>query len=217
MSGASSVRRILLWRHGQTPWNVQSRFQGHVDIDLDDVGRAQAIRAAGLLAQLEPAAIVSSDLQRAQDTAAQLSSVTGLPVVLDPRLRETYAGAWQGLTGAEIDAKFGDERTRWRTGLPVRPGGDGELRTEVGARMAASLNEHAAALPPGGLLVACTHGGAVSSGLQALLGIPPKHWPVVSGVGNCHWSLVEERMDGGWILAEHDASSLPIEVLGDES
>jgi glucosyl-3-phosphoglycerate phosphatase len=212
-----SARRILLWRHGQTSWNAQDRFQGHADIELDDVGRAQATRAAKLLGRLRPDRIVSSDLRRAHDTAKALASLTGLDVTCDPRLRETSYSTWEGMTAAEIDARYPGARDAWRAGGSVRPGGDGELRAEVGARVAEALVEHLVALPPGGLLVAASHGGAVSSGIQTLLGVPPQYWPLVSGLGNCHWSLLEERRGGGWLLEEHNASSLPQRIVGDEA
>lgn len=213
----SSRRRLLLLRHGQTTWNTQSRFQGQLDIGLDDVGRAQADRAAELLARLRPDLLVSSDLRRASDTAAALARRTGLAVTLDSRLRETYAGAWQGLTVTEIDQRYGDARASWRAGSDVRAGGDGERRSEVGARVAAALVEHADRLPDGGLLVAATHGGAASSGLHVLMGVPRESWPVLSGLTNCHWSLLNEREDGRWVLEEHNAGSLPEDVVGDET
>jgi probable phosphoglycerate mutase len=210
------VRRVLLLRHGQTSWNVEERFQGQTDIDLDEVGRRQATRAARLLTRMRPHALVSSDLRRARDTAAALSRLTGLEVQTDPRLRETYAGSWQGMTSTEIDAAHGPQRDAWRSGQDVRPGGDGELRHEVGDRVAAAVREHAARLGPGELLVAVSHGGAVSSGLQTLLGVPRASWPVVTGLSNCHWSSLRQYGQR-WVLEEHNAGSLPEEVVGDES
>jgi probable phosphoglycerate mutase len=174
----SRGRRLLLLRHGRTGWNAQSRFQGQIDIELDDVGRAQAARAAELLARLRPDALVSSDLGRAAATAAAVAERTGLPVQHDQRLRETYAGAWQGMTIAEIDARFGDERARWRAGEDVSPGGDGERRSEVGARVAGAGSGHAQPRPGG---------------------------------------LLRERGTDGWVLEEHNAGSLPQDVVGDES
>jgi probable phosphoglycerate mutase len=207
---------VLLLRHGQTAWNAQDRFQGQTDVDLDDTGRRQARRAARLLAGLRPDVLVSSDLRRARDTAAALAAITRLEVLTDARLRETYAGSWQGMTAAEIDATHGAEREAWRSGQDVRPGGDGELRWEVGDRVAAAIREHAGRLLAGQLLVAVSHGGAVSSGLQTLLGVPRNAWPVVSGLNNCHWSLLREHGER-WILQEHNAGSLPQEVVGDEA
>jgi probable phosphoglycerate mutase len=211
------ARRILLWRQGLTAWNAADRFQGHADIELDDVGRAQVARAARLLRRLRPDRIVSSDLRRAQQTAGPLADLLGLEVTCDERLRETSYSSWEGMTAAEIDEQYPGARDAWRAGGSVRPGGNGELRVEVGARVAQALAEHAAALPPGALLVAASHGGAVSSGIQTLLGVPPQHWPLVSGLGNCHWSVLEERRGGGWLLEEHNASSLPERIVGDEA
>ncbi|NCY11150.1 MAG: histidine phosphatase family protein, partial [Actinobacteria bacterium] len=58
-------QRIVLWRHGQTDWNIANRFQGHSDIALNEVGIRQAERAAPLLLNLQPSKIISSDLIRA--------------------------------------------------------------------------------------------------------------------------------------------------------
>jgi glucosyl-3-phosphoglycerate phosphatase len=59
---AGKNNRILLWRHGQTDWNVVNRFQGHSDIELNNVGIYQAQLAAPIIAGMEPTAILSSDL-----------------------------------------------------------------------------------------------------------------------------------------------------------
>ena len=105
--------RLVLWRHGQTRWNVEGRFQGQSDIPLDPVGEQQAERAARLLAGLRPDAIVSSDLSRAMATAAPLVRLTGLTVTTDKDLRERYGGLWEGLTDAEIRARFPAEHAAW--------------------------------------------------------------------------------------------------------
>ena len=80
------MRRLVLWRHGRTEWNAQHRFQGQTDVPLDEVGQAQAHRAAEVLARLEPTTIVASDLLRTRQTAAALAQVTGLTVQHDPQL-----------------------------------------------------------------------------------------------------------------------------------
>ena len=68
------VRRLVMLRHGQTEFNAGSRMQGQLDTDLTDLGRAQAVAAAEVLAKRQPLLIVSSDLRRASDTAAALAS-----------------------------------------------------------------------------------------------------------------------------------------------
>ena len=106
-----TVGRVLLWRHGRTAANASFRLQGQIDVPLDEVGRWQARTAAAtLVARYEPTAIVSSDLTRAQETAAHLSRSTGLPVVTDERLRERGFGEHDH--GAE--GKRGGPRTAVR-------------------------------------------------------------------------------------------------------
>ncbi|MDH6551342.1 broad specificity phosphatase PhoE [Streptomyces sp. SAI-041] len=114
-------RRVILWRHGQTSWNVERRFQGTTDVELTETGVGQARRAARLLASLQPDAIVASDLRRAANTAAELAALTGLDVAHDEGLRETYAGVWQGLTHEEIIARHGEEYAAWKRGEPGPP------------------------------------------------------------------------------------------------
>lgn len=100
-----TVRRLVMLRHGQTDYNLGSRMQGQLDTDLSDLGRAQAVAAAEVLGKLQPLLIVSSDLRRAYDTATRLGERTGQQVRVDPRLRETHLGDWQGLTQTQIDAE----------------------------------------------------------------------------------------------------------------
>jgi glucosyl-3-phosphoglycerate phosphatase len=175
---------------------------------------AQARRAARLLAGLAPHAIVSSDLRRTVATAAELALVTGLDVAYDEGLRETYAGDWQGLTHDEIKARFGDQYAAWKRGEPVRRGG-GELETEVAERAAPVVERGAEKLPPGGVLVVVSHGGAIRTTIGRLLGLPPHSWEALGGLSNCCWSVLGEGMKG-WRLLEHNAGSLPEPVLGDD-
>ncbi|KRV46407.1 phosphoglycerate mutase [Wenjunlia vitaminophila] len=203
-----------MWRHGQTTWNVERRFQGSTNIPLTEVGRTQARRAARLLAALGPDLIISSDLDRAAHTADELSAVTGLEVTHHPGLRETYAGVWQGLTGEEIQAKHGAEYLAWKRGEPVRRGG-GELETEVADRAAPVVLRAVESLPDDGTLVVVSHGGAIRVTIGRLLGLDPRTWEALGGLSNCCWSVLGEALRG-WRLLEHNAGSLPEPVLGDD-
>lgn len=204
-----------MWRHGQTAWNLERRFQGTTDIALTDTGIAQARRAARLLASLKPDAIVASDLKRAAATAAELSDVTGLPVVHDEALRETYAGVWQGLTHKEIIERHHEQYAAWKRGEPVRRGG-GELETEVADRAAPVILEHAEKLPKDGTLVVVSHGGTIRTTIGRLLGLDSRHWESLGGLSNCCWSVLGEGARG-WRLLEHNAGTLPEPVLGDDT
>ncbi|MFI1012914.1 histidine phosphatase family protein [Streptomyces sp. NPDC020965] len=207
-------RRIVLWRHGQTSWNLERRFQGTTDIALTESGVAQARRAARLLASLNPDAIVASDLKRAAATASELSELTGLPVSYDAALRETYAGVWQGLTHQEIIERYTDEYTAWKRGEPVRRGG-GELETEVADRAAPVVLRHVEKLPENGTLVVASHGGTIRTTIGRLLGLESTHWESLGGLTNCCWSVLGEGARG-WRLLEHNAGTLPEPVLGDD-
>lgn len=204
----------MLWRHGQTTWNVERRFQGQTDIPLTDAGAAQARRAARLLAGLKPDAIVSSDLSRAAETAGELARLTGLSVMLDEGLRETYAGEWQGLTNREIEERYPEQFAAWRRGEPVRRG-DGELEAEVAARAVPAVERAVEKLPDDGTLVVVSHGGAIRCAIGRMIGLDPNTWGALGALSNCCWSVLGPGARG-WRLLEHNAGTLPEPVLGDE-
>lgn len=208
-------RRIILWRHGQTAWNLERRFQGDTDVPLTVTGVSQARRAARLLASLNPDAIIASDLGRAVATADELAAVSGLTVTHDKGLRETYAGNWQGLTHDEIIARHGEQYAAWKRGEPVRRGG-GELETEVADRAAPVVLRHAEKLPRDGTLVVASHGGTIRTTIGRLIGLDPFHWEGLGGLSNCCWSILGEGARG-WRLLEHNAGTLPEPVLGDDT
>jgi probable phosphoglycerate mutase len=202
----------VLWRHGQTVWNAERRFQGQSDIPLDATGQAQADRAARLLAALHPALIVSSDLTRAARTAAPLARLTGLDVALDKDLRERHGGCWEGLTDTEIRERYPAEHATW-----TPP--DGEASPVVADRVAGALHRIAAAISDGpdggGLAVVVSHGAALRLGMSRLLGMPEELFGVLGPLSNCSWSLLGQR-HGRWRLLEHNAGTLPEPVLSDD-
>jgi probable phosphoglycerate mutase len=200
------VGSLIIWRHGRTSWNVEGRYQGHADIDLDETGVAQAERSAEVLAQLGIDVIVSSDLRRARETAARLAELTGLEVRTDPRLREFDVGMAQGLRRDEIAARFPVEYASLRNeGLYLWPGA--ETAASVAARMTAAMSDAVAAVSgafevtvesrgtagerarsgpcEGGRAVIVTHGASARIGIAAMLGLPRAY--LLGGLDNCHW------------------------------
>jgi broad specificity phosphatase PhoE len=134
----SSPIQLFLTRHGRTHWNHLGRFQGHSDVPLDDVGRAQAAALAPTLSgQIE--AVIASDLLRASQTARIVADVLSIPVLaLDPDLRERSYGVFEGLTREECRERhpsLWDARERNRNFEP--PGG--ESNAIVVARMQRGL------------------------------------------------------------------------------
>ncbi len=215
-------RRIVLWRHGRTSWNSINRFQGQEDVPLDEVGLDQVRRAAQTLVGLKPAKIVSSDLERARVTAESLANLVGLSVQLDPDLRETYAGVWQGLTRTEIIERFPAEFAAWGGDSDIRPGG-GETRLEVADRVTRAISRALAEVPESGTLVIASHGGALRAALGRLLGLEPAQWAALGVLANAQWSVLTEldeltpRPVGlNWRLQEYNAGSLPEPAMGDD-
>jgi glucosyl-3-phosphoglycerate phosphatase len=198
--GADDVVTLVVWRHGQTSYNVEHRFQGQSDIPLDEAGRRQAAEAAPYLAAMRPSAIFSSDLSRASATAAALARLTGLPVQLDKDLRERSGGSWEGLTEAEIRERFPLERATWSPP-------DGEPALAVADRASAALDRIAASTPAGSTTVVVSHGAALGMAVARLLEIP---WEprVLGPFGNCHWSVLTRRRTR-WRLLEHNVGILP--------
>jgi len=126
-SGARGTpTRLLLLRHGQTALSVERRYSGRGNPELTELGRRQATAAARYLAQHGGiAAVISSPLQRAYDTAAAAAKVLGLDVTVDDDLIETDFGAWEGLTFAEAAERDPDLHSRWLRDTSTTPP-DGE-------------------------------------------------------------------------------------------
>lgn len=198
-----TARTVVLWRHGRTPFNAENRFQGQLDVPLDEVGHRQAAAAALDLAALAPKALVASDLRRAVDTARALTALTGLEPVLDPALREVDAGGWQGLQHEEITAGWADDFAAWRRGEDVRLGG-GEKRSEMALRAADAVQRHAGAVAEGGTLVVASHGAALKGVVLRLLGLDVSSWNLLAGFRNARWAVLTRR-GSGWALAEYNA------------
>jgi broad specificity phosphatase PhoE len=152
------VTTILLARHGETDWNREGRFQGHADPPLNETGRAQATELAETLARIELAAVYSSPLRRSLETAEVVAAEHGLTPVAVDGLREVDVGPWEGLTRAEVEARFPEQLARW---LDYDQGWeDGESYEELARRVVAALLELAAA-HDGERILAVTHGGPI--------------------------------------------------------
>lgn len=179
-------------RHGQTGYNAGNRMQGQLDTELSDLGRDQAVAAAEVLAKRQPLLIVSSDLRRALDTAVSLGERSGMPVLVDTRLRETHLGDWQGLTHLDVDASWPGARLIWRESPRWAPPG-GESRVDVAARSNPVVSELIAQQTEWGVdgperpVVLVAHGGLIAALTAALLELPVDNWPILGGMGNCSW------------------------------
>lgn len=181
---------LLLARHGETDWNAERRWQGHSDIPLNERGREQARALAAELADEPLAAIYSSDLLRAYETAKTVAEHKRMTVIVDQALRETNLGVWEGLTSAEIEQRFPDDWRTWREG-GIPSGRGGETPVESRDRIVAAANRIAAA-HPGEQVLVVAHGGVLRH-----LAIHANALPPGGGFENCHVLRVEYR-DGGF-------------------
>jgi broad specificity phosphatase PhoE len=191
---------LVLWRHGQTDWNLERRFQGQSDLPLNAAGLEQARRAARYIASMRPAAIFSSDLIRASATAEALARLTRLSVQLDKDLRERHGGSWEGMTDIEIRQTYPEAHANW-----APP--DGEPAAAVADRAADALTRIADSLIAPSLAVVVSHGAALNMGMSRLLGLPAGLRPI-GPFGNCNWSVIGRRA-GQWRLFEHNIGMLP--------
>jgi probable phosphoglycerate mutase len=162
---------LIMIRHGVTSWNKERRFQGQIDIPLDNEGLRQANLLGQALAGARLAAIYASDLARARQTAEPLAAALGLPVVAEPGLRERHYGAFEGKTWDELHHAHPQDFARWRAREPdfALPGG-GETLLALHDRVEATMRA-LAARHPGASLVAVTHGGVLDCAYRIATGL----------------------------------------------
>ena len=201
-------RTLVLMRHAQTPWNIEGRVQGHCDVPLDDAGRAQATRIAGVLARAHAVALWTSDLARARETAEIVAGACGLRVRLDKRLRETDVGERVGLTAAEYAARFPAEYASREAERPLLVPGE-ESAATVAERMAAVLRECLGTLADGQTGLVIAHGGCLREGIGELLGWQggtARHR--LMGMQNCSWARIDDH-DGRLRLVSYNVGAAP--------
>ena len=135
------MTRLILIRHGETDWNIEGRWQGQIDIPLNDRGLDDAHRLASELEREGIQVIYSSDLLRALQTAKPLAKEAGLEVHIDPRFREIHQGDWQGMLVTDIRARYAERfRERKANPLAVAPPG-GETVLQVQERVYQALDD----------------------------------------------------------------------------
>ncbi|MES2857257.1 MAG: histidine phosphatase family protein [Bdellovibrionota bacterium] len=177
------MKTIYIFRHGETEWNRLRRLQGSTDIPLNETGRAQAIKLREFFAKNPVEAFFSSDLGRAVETAEIARGESTIPIILDPRLRETNLGEAEGLTDAEVASRFGDTWRAWSSASPsdwntAFP--KGESKNQHADRLIACLHELLRKHPYEKVGVA-SHGGAIRRIIHRLR--PELTSPVM--IGNC--------------------------------
>lgn len=159
---------LLLARHGESDWNAQKRWQGHADRPLTRRGRDQATSLAERLDAFPLAAIYSSDLLRARETAAAVARRRRLEISCRDDLREVDVGSWSGRSRDELEVAAPEQVARWLDGDKGWEGG--ESYEQMADRVVAAVTEIAATHPTEHVLVV-THGGCVRAVHAHALGL----------------------------------------------
>ena len=149
---------VYLARHAESDWNVENRFQGSTDRPLTERGREQARALAAELAGIPLAAVYTSPLRRALDTARIVSAAQGLTPVARPELSEIDVGSWAGLSRGDVESRFPEAFRRWAGGGEGWE--DGESYASMSARVLDAIRRVAEEHPDGIVLVV-SHGGPI--------------------------------------------------------
>lgn len=167
--------KIILIRHGETAWNAERRLQGHLDIPLNAEGERQASLLAAALAAEPIDLIVSSDLQRACQTAQAVATPRGMPLLIEPGLRERCYGGFEGMLYSEIEQRFPAEFAAWqaRDVDAILPNGKncGETFRQFYQRATGAILGLAQG-HPGRTIAMVAHGGVLECAYRMALGLP---------------------------------------------
>lgn len=185
-------------------------------MSLDDVGRAQATRAANAVSALAPTRLWSSDLARARETADLVAAATGLHVETTTAFREYSVGERTGLTVAEFAERHPEEHAAWLRGR--RTAGGAESDEDVLARFVPALRDALDALGPGECGVVVSHGAALKTALLETLGLPASARDALGVLGNCRWAELRHSsstfLGGGprWRLEGYNLGPTPVDL-----
>ncbi len=187
------MTRIYLVRHGATYWNATGRAQGQADIELNETGKRQSERLAEEFRGADVAAIYSSDLKRAIDTATPIAAALGLEVRVDPAFSEIDQGEWQGLTPGEIQSRWPD---LWGPARHYRARPGGESPEQVRDRALEGLTRVTRNHPEGEVIVV-SHGGTIRWIAAAALGFDLVESASLRGVSNGGVVTVDAALEDG--------------------
>jgi len=169
---------LVMFRHGQSVWNLENKFTGWIDVELSPKGIEEAKAAGEKLKGLHFDYAYSSVLRRAQDTltiALETAGISGVPTEYDKALNERMYGDLQGLNKAETAAKFGDEQVHiWRRSYDIAPP-NGESLKDTAARVIPYFEaEIAPKLKAGKNVVIAAHGNSLRALIMFLEKMTPE-------------------------------------------
>jgi 2,3-bisphosphoglycerate-dependent phosphoglycerate mutase len=202
--------RFIVVRHGETQWNVEHRIQGFGNSPLTARGEAQADAIGERLARERFDALVASDLGRAMQTAQRIAARTGHQVIPDARLRERNFGIGEGMTYAEIDARFPGAFSRTQEMDPDFRVPQGETRREFHERIMHAF-EALASEHDGQRICVVAHGGVLAAIYRVIHDIPVAQ-PHTIPIANAAYNAITFEADRWALEAWDDVDHLPAAV-----
>jgi broad specificity phosphatase PhoE len=191
---------VFLVRHGETASHAENRYLGRTDAPLTETGQIQAAELAGWSSRAKLTAIVSSTLRRARETANPSAALAGLAVRLDERLVELDFGKAEGLTAAEMRARFPQDRAAFEVDPFGNPLPGGENPVDALDRGRAALDDLVRTQPNGRILVV-THSTFLRILVCALVGLDPSRYrDALPAVRNVSGAVVRRDAVGRWGL-----------------
>ena len=198
--------RLLLVRHGETPWNLDGRLQGSTDVDLSEKGREQARLVAGRLSTTAIDLAYSSNQSRARETAEIILEGRDVPLHAIPELRERSHGVFEGLTAKERRQRYPDMfAASLLNNLDFAPTG-GETFRQTNRRMAAWAQDFRDAHLDSTVLVV-GHGGTLRAAILGWLDLPD-HTTFRFIMANCSLSIIDTYPDNAVLRLYNDTSHL---------
>ena len=194
--------RLLLVRHGETEWNRQKRFQGQIDVPLNNNGHAQARRASEFLANVKIDKAFSSPMLRPKDTALEiLSKHPDIKLELFEELKEISHGLWEGKFEHEIEAEFAGQLDIWQSQPETVQMPEGENLQQVWDRIAIIWQKIVESVPAGETALVVAH-DAVNKAILCLLFdfTPEQFWVFKQGNGGVSVIDYPQGADGRPIL-----------------
>lgn len=169
---------LVIFRHGQSTWNLENKFTGWVDVELTEKGKEEAKKAGEKLKSFKFDLAYSSDLKRAQDSlkiALEVSNQQNIPTTYNKALNERMYGDLQGLDKAETAKKFGEEQVKiWRRSYDIAPPNGESLKNTAERVIPYFKTEIEPKLKEGKNIVISAHGNSLRALIMYLENMTPE-------------------------------------------
>jgi broad specificity phosphatase PhoE len=186
--------RIILVRHGETAWNKEGKFQGRLDIELNDVGKKQAKKLAEALRDVHIDYFYSSPLKRSLETARSIAEWHSKEVVPADEFNEISHGSWEGMHLDEVINTHGELYETWLNNPHEAKMPGGEDLGDIRERAVRKLTEILALTPDGTTVLIAAHDATNKVILCYALGLDNSHfWQIKQG--NAAVTILEHEDD----------------------